>query len=157
VPKILDFGLATILRGRIAGGTTTTQPAADEQGDDLDGSVAEAEKHGLAGTPLYMSPEALSGAAPRPTFDVWSLTVVLFEAMAGRPPFRGTGFYEISAAIIRGDRPHLSDVCPSAPPGLSVYFDRALSQRYADRPQTAGQLGRELTALRATLADRGAV
>ena len=152
VPKILDFGLATILRRRIAGGTTTTRPAADEQGDD---SVAEAEKHGLAGTPLYMSPEALSGAAPRPSFDVWSLTVVLFEAMAGRPPFSGHGFYEISAAITRGDRPPFSEVCPSASPALSVFFDRALSQRSADRPQTAAQLGRELAALRATLADGG--
>jgi hypothetical protein len=151
VPKILDFGLATILRRRLAGGTTTTRSATEDQHDGDGGSRAEAEKHGLAGTPLYMSPEALSGAAPRPAFDVWSLSVVLFEALAGRPPFRGNGFYEISAAITRGDRPPLGEVCPSASPALSVFFDRALSQRPGDRPHTAAELGSELARLRANL------
>ena len=148
VPKILDFGLATILRYRLAGGSTTTR-SGDTPMEDA--AASGPGRHDVAGTPLYMSPEALNGLTPRPSFDVWGLSVVLFEAMAGAPPYRGTSFAAVATAITRGDRPDLRAVCPSAPAALSVFFDKALSRRPGARPQTAAELGAELARLRASL------
>ena len=148
VPKILDFGLATILRYRLAGGSTTTR-SGDTPMEDA--AASGPGRHDVAGTPLYMSPEALNGLTPRPSFDVWGLSVVLFEAMAGAPPYRGTSFAAVATAITRGDRPDLRAVCPSAPAALSVFFDKALSRRPGARPQTAAELGAELARLRANL------
>ncbi len=87
-PKLLDFGLATMLRDRAAAGGTTTRSG--RFGDALIATLTPSEtgKVGFGGTPLYMSPEAIDGAAPQPAFDVWSLCVVLFEAIAGCPAVR---------------------------------------------------------------------
>jgi serine/threonine protein kinase len=60
-PKLLDFGLATMI---------------EDTGD-----------YPAAGTPAYLPPEAFNGAVPDASFDVWALAVVLFESMAGRRPF----------------------------------------------------------------------
>ena len=66
VPKVLDFGIA---RRSSAGGVATT-------------------RH-VRGTPAYMAPEVLSGAAPTPQSDVFSLGVMLCELVAGRRPHLG--------------------------------------------------------------------
>lgn len=92
--KILDFGLARLLS---APGSRTVD-----------------------GTPAYMSPEQFRGDHVDQRTDLWSLGVVLYEMVAGTPPFRGKSMAEITRAI-------LSD----SPPPLPVFADifaRALAK-----------------------------
>ncbi|HYN06352.1 MAG TPA: protein kinase [Vicinamibacterales bacterium] len=148
VPKLLDFGLATMLRDRRTGGSTTTRSG--RLGDRLIGSITPGgtERSGFGGTPLYMSPEAIDGASPQTAFDVWSLSVVMFEAIAGAPPFDGATVAAIAAAVQHGHVPDIRARAPACPEAVATFFNRALSHRPGNRPPTATHLGNELTRLR---------
>jgi serine/threonine-protein kinase len=71
--KVLDFGLATVARG---GGLDATATRAVTQS----GSTV--------GTPHYMSPEACAGQPADARSDLWSLGVVLYQMLSGRPAVR---------------------------------------------------------------------
>jgi hypothetical protein len=147
VPKLLDFGLARILREGIVGDITTHTAVPLERSGA--GSVPRAlDTRVGAGTPLYMSPEAFEGHPPGPAFDVWSLSVVLFEAIAGAPPFRGVSVSAITEAVLHGDLPDLRTFNDGCPRSVAEFFNRALSRQITDRPATAAQLGAALIRLR---------
>jgi hypothetical protein len=147
VPKLLDFGLARILLEGIHGDMTTrTAVGVDRSGGPA--TLRAWDTRVGAGTPLYMSPEAFEGHAPAPGFDVWSLSVVLFETIAGTPPFRGASVSAITEAVTRGDLPDLRTFTPGCPRAVAEFFNRALSREIADRPGTATQLGAALVRLR---------
>jgi hypothetical protein len=125
VPKLLDFGLVRIARpdavlriGEVA----------------LDGAVTES---GFAGTPLYMSPEALLGERSDPTFDLWSLGVVAFEAIAGRHPFERETPEETLRAIQHGTTIELREARPDCPEPIVDLFGRVLACDRTRRPSTA--------------------
>jgi hypothetical protein len=146
-PKLLDFGLATILREGLESGASTTR-----SGSAADRFRAAAPLwHAFAGTPLYMSPEAMEGQAPSAAFDLWSLTVVLFESIAGVPPFRGATVAAIADAVMRGDGPDVRALGAECPPAVAAVIARGLSRRINDRPPTATHLATELKKLRADL------
>ncbi len=94
-----------------------------------------------AGTPLYASPEQAAGDRPvGPWTDIYSLGVVLYEMLAGRPPFLGDN----DAILLRQ---HLEDPPPPPHkfnPALSRDLDRvilrALAKRPKDRYRTAGEM-----------------
>ena len=67
--KVLDFGLAKLLASV------------------LDAAMSVAETRGLLGTPAYMSPEQALGKSVDARTDIWSLGVLYYESLAGRPPF----------------------------------------------------------------------
>ncbi len=93
--KVLDFGIA---RQAFASGTLT-QPGM------------------VLGSPAYMAPEQASGKVEvGPTADVWSLGAVLFELVAGRPPFLGDLPVAILIKAIVEDAPRLSEVAPPRSP-----------------------------------------
>jgi hypothetical protein len=144
VPKLLDFGLATILRDRVTGTTTRSGRL---------GLVRTLTPTGttdvFGGTPLYMSPEAIEGATPGPSFDVWSLSVVLFEAIAGASPFEGPTVAAIKLAVQRAVPPDIRTLRPACPRNVAEFFSRSLSRDAGSRLQTASQLGAELLRLRA--------
>ena len=75
-----------------AGSSPRTSPV-----EDAPTLVAASASGAFAGTPHYMSPEAVQGGRPSPVYDVWGLSVVLFEAIAGHRPFDGATGPEISA------------------------------------------------------------
>ena len=88
------------------------------------------------GTPLYMSPEQVrSSKYVDQRTDVWSLGVMLYELLAGVPPFSGTATACI-AAIIADDVPSLAALRPDVPAGLEAVVAKALQKdanlRYAD-------------------------
>jgi Tol biopolymer transport system component len=88
--KLLDFGLAKSVEPGPPSGPTDASPTATREGT-------------LLGTPLYMSPELWRGqAVDRPT-DLWAFGCVLFELMAGRPPFGGQTAMDISAAALTAE------------------------------------------------------
>jgi len=151
VPKLLDFGLARILWEGLSGGDTPTRTGTVVDRRALATPQGVSEARALAGTPLYMSPEAIEGQSPTTAFDVWGLTVVLFEAIAGTPPFRGASVAEITDAVMRGKLPDLREFCATCPPAVANFFERALSRRIGDRPPTAAHLRAILSRLRAGL------
>ena len=104
------------------------------------------------GTPLYMAPEQSAGEPVDALGDVYAVGVILFEMLAGTPPFTG-GLQQVLVDKVTKDAPSLGARIPSAPPQLVALVAGCLSRDARDRPD-AGQLLAELRAL--TLAGAGA-
>lgn len=94
----------------------------------------------FVGTPLYMSPAVLAGAAWSPAADLYSLGVLLFYLVSGRYPVEGNSMGEIATAHALGDQRALADVRPGLPEGFSRVVRRALAHRY----RSAGAMMRDL-------------
>ena len=150
-PKLLDFGLALIDRTRESG--RTAPPASDRAREALirlpDPAATVTDAAGLVGTPLYLSPEALAGSAPRPSFDLWGLALVLYEALAGCHPFASDDVATVLAAAERADVPDIRDYRSTCPAGLAAFLRDALSPNVNRRPPSAGAMRSELYRLRA--------
>ncbi|MBN3314122.1 ULK3 kinase, partial [Atractosteus spatula] len=85
------------------------------------------EKHVLRGSPLYMAPEMVCRQQYDARVDLWSVGVILYEALFGRPPFASRSYTELEEKI-RSDRPI------ELPPGVRVSRDcRDLLLRLLDR------------------------
>lgn len=95
---------------------------------------------GLLGTPTYMAPEGPIDARS----DLYSLGVVIYELLAGSPPFEGATYHEVLVAHLRR-QPDLSKVPEEARPILAWL----LSKEPDGRPQTARQLIRVLSGVEA--------
>ena len=76
----------------------------------------------LVGTPLYLSPEALAGQAAQPSFDLWGLTLVLYEAYAGRHPLAGESVVDLVKTIQRGVLPDIRDFRPECPSSFAAFL-----------------------------------
>jgi serine/threonine protein kinase len=120
--KILDFGIAKLI-------------GVGETGD-LDDKLTQA---GVAfGTPIYLSPEQAVGDPADPRSDLYSVTVMLFEMIAGQPPFYSEDKLQILAMHTSRLPPRLSDIAPyiPIPDGVEELIQRGLtkqpSQRYID-------------------------
>src|SRR5690349_6783078 len=111
--KLLDFGLALV----------TEEETLTAAGD-------------VPGTLAYISPERLSGKEAQAATDVWSVGVMLWEALGHRHPFGGGRFLEVAKKIGRG-APSLASVRPDLPRALVDLVDRALSVDPAKRPEAA--------------------
>ena len=103
VVKLLDFGLARLLRDSRGPSDMSTTDA----GNYVPRPVAASASGVVAGTPYYMSPEAVRGERPTPAFDVWALSVVVYEVIAGRRPFEGHDSHRIFERILSDARPDL--------------------------------------------------
>ena len=129
--KILDFGVATM-----AGGGDGTDPL----------------RRPRIGTLYYLSPEQVRGEPIIDTrSDIYSLGVVLYEMLAGYPPFDGASAMDILALIVEGAAPPLPS---NVPPELCGIVERAMRKSVYERTQTAASLLEELTELRLDLALR---
>ena len=91
------------------------------------------------GTPLYMSPEQSVGENVGPTADIYSLGCVLYEMLAGSPPFTGPNARAIMARHAMTPVPGLQEVRASVPDEIEDAIMAALAKVPADRPQTAKQ------------------
>ena len=156
VPKLLDFGLAAILdRSREAGTPPAVLPtdpgliAELTWGAHPTASLTITQQ--LVGTPLYLSPEALAGLAPEPSFDLWSLSLVLYEAFAGRHPLAGETIVDVVRKVQRGQIADIRDIRPDCPAVFAAFLNDALSPVAARRPATAGELRTRLRWLQSNL------
>jgi serine/threonine-protein kinase len=102
----------------------------------------------IVGTANYMSPEQIAGKRKLDArSDLWSVGVIMYEALSGRPPFwsakRPALLYQITTA------PHrpLGHVDPSIPSELAAIVDKALAKDAAGRYSSAVELGRALVDL----------
>ena len=124
VAKILDFGLAKPLRD-----TDLTRPGT------------------VVGTIPYLSPEQVHGEGVDLRTDLWSLGVVLYEALSGQKPFGGGTDYAIMDAIANAE-PDMRSMPTDVPTALNGVVRRALAKHRDARYQRAGDLVADLASIR---------
>jgi hypothetical protein len=128
-PKITDFGLAKL------------------QDDGHHGPTAPDT---VLGTPSYMAPEQARGdvAGTGPAADVYALGAVLYECLAGRPPFRGENKKQTLDMVLRLPLRPVSEFTPGVPPVLEAICLKCLEKepaaRYPSALALADDLGRWL-------------
>jgi hypothetical protein len=142
-PKLLDFGLARAVDA--ARGVDLDAPDSLDSGssdsDELTGGGA------VAGTVAYLSPEAINGDPPDPSFDIWSLSLVLYEAIAGTNPIQGVAREETVSNILYREIPDLRRYTPACPAAVAEFFHDALNGDRDRRPATGQELAEQLRAL----------
>jgi len=126
--KLVDFGIARLADPRRDG---------RETGDGQ-----------ILGTPQYMSPEQASGLSQDARADVYSLGVLLWELLAGRPPFRGASATHVLAAHLLEPVPRLPDRGPHGPipRRLSALVARMMAKQPEERPARMEEVVSELDA-----------
>ncbi|GII75209.1 hypothetical protein Sru01_01910 [Sphaerisporangium rufum] len=108
-PKLLDFGIAAFV------------------GEQVDQRLAD------YGTPPYVAPERLTGAAAHPAVDVYALGVLIFEMLTGAPPYPETTWEAVESACRTGPPPVPADV-PGLPPEISELCAGCLAHEPGARP-----------------------
>ncbi|HEY3817798.1 MAG TPA: serine/threonine-protein kinase [Polyangiaceae bacterium] len=106
--KVLDFGISkALLSGSAEGQLTTTSS--------------------FVGSPVYSPPEQLVRAHDADArADIWSLGTILFEALAGRPPFVGESVMHVASKIFNDAATPLAELRPDLPPELCAVVMRCL-------------------------------
>lgn len=106
----------------------------------------------VPGTPAYVAPERLAGEAATPAADLYSLGVVLYEALSGRRPFDGDTPMAAMHAIRAAEPPPLDQVRPDVDPDLAAAVMRAMqrdpSRRFASAATMRAALNPTRTSMR---------
>jgi serine/threonine-protein kinase len=133
VAKVLDFGIAKHDAYSLRDKTTKT------------GS--------FLGTPFYVSPEQARGKQTDHRSDLWSLGVIAFQCLTGRPPFESEALGELMGMILYDDIPIPSQRNPELPPEIDEWWKRAAArdreQRFESAKDLADALGAAIGAARA--------
>jgi tetratricopeptide (TPR) repeat protein len=132
--KILDFGLAKLI------GSQPSVGASESPGDDgLDSSSKL-----LMGTLRYMSPEQASRLEIDSCSDVFSFGVVLYEMLAGNPPFSGETAGDLTASILKDQPAPLNKQAPEVSEELQRIISKTLEKDKSRRYQTMKELLEDL-------------
>ena len=142
IVKVLDFGLAKLLEDH-------ARDMVDHEADTR--ALVLTDPGRVLGTPQYMSPEQTRGIDLDPRTDIWSLGVVLYEMIAGRPPFLGETKSHIVVAILEDEPAPLTDSVPNIPVELQRIVRKALTKDRDSRYQTARDMMIDLKNLRRDL------
>jgi serine/threonine protein kinase/tetratricopeptide (TPR) repeat protein len=136
--KVLDFGLAKLVRKGIA-------DAGTESGGEATDSASIVGI--ISGTPAYMSPEQVRGDNLDGRTDIYSLGLLLYEMATGRQGFIGSTGGAIIEAVLT--RPPISaqTINPAIPPRLEEIINRALHKNREQRYQHAADLRADLQAV----------
>ncbi|HMF10641.1 MAG TPA: serine/threonine-protein kinase, partial [Thermoanaerobaculia bacterium] len=135
--KILDFGLARVVRPAAPGEDLTQEPTITH----------ETETGVVLGTPVYMSPEQAGGLQADSRSDIFALGAVLYEMLAGKRPFRGATTIEVMSSILKEQPPPIAEINPSVSPALEMIVSRCLEKNPHDRFQSARDLSFALEAV----------
>jgi serine/threonine-protein kinase len=123
-PKLVDFGIVKV------------------QGAEAESHLTQAGA--VLGSPDYMSPEQARGLDDIDHLtDLWSFSVVLYEAVAGRTPFQGNNYNALLRQIVEDTPPTLKELA-AADDELSKIVMRGLSKDRSQRFASMGELGRAL-------------
>lgn len=123
--KVIDFGIAKVLREHGSQGLTSTGV--------------------ILGTPMYMAPEQTRGSGDQ-RIDIYSLGVILYQCLSGQRPFSGQSDLEVLASILTTTPPPLSELVEGLPAVLAEVVARAMASDPANRPGTMQALADELRA-----------
>ncbi len=127
--KVLDFGLARLLRTGDMAHTTLTTPGM------------------VLGSCPYMSPEQALGEEIGPASDIFALGAVMYEMLAGRRAFRGGTPVQVLEAVVKGRREPLDRVAPDLPSALVAIVERCLEHDTSRRYPDGAALERDLALL----------
>ena len=132
--RVLDFGIARILETEV---------------DDSSGELPLTQAGAIVGTPMYMSPEASARRAVGPSGDLYSLGVMLFEMVVGRPPFEEDHPVLLMGAHVRVPPELLreADAALAVPDALEELVDELLAKTPEERPSGAAQVVERLEAI----------
>lgn len=120
--KLVDFGLARL-------------------------ADAERTRTGLViGSPAYMAPEQLAGAAATPAGDLYGLGATLFQLLSGRLPHEPGSMGDWLRRVATEPPPALHSLRPEIPAALAALVARLLAKSPADRPSTASEVAASLRA-----------
>ncbi len=120
--KVTDFGIAR------AGASTMTQTGA------------------ILGTAHYISPEQAKGQTADARSDLYSLGIVMYEMLAGQPPYGGDNPVGIAMKHVQEPVPSITDVNPNVPDSLVSIINKALAKEPEERYQAASDLKQDLDA-----------
>ncbi|MDX1395322.1 MAG: protein kinase [Gemmatimonadota bacterium] len=123
VLKVMDFGVACLAQRS----SKLTQAGA------------------IVGTPAYMSPEQLIGEHVDERSDLYSVGVVLYECLSGRPPLEGDSAITLIARVLREQPRPLGELAEGVPDAVCALVHRLLAKNPSDRVASAAALGGELT------------
>ncbi len=120
--KLLDFGIAKVLE---------TQPGVSRTATGM-----------VMGTPLVIAPEQAAAQPQRigPRTDIYSLGIILYWMLAGRPPFQGNAPALLLASHIQDAPPPLRQLEPSVLPQIASLVERCLEKELEDRPASAAEV-----------------
>ncbi|HEX6272955.1 MAG TPA: serine/threonine-protein kinase [Polyangiaceae bacterium] len=125
IAKVLDFGIAKHDQYSLRDKTTKT------------GS--------FLGTPFYVSPEQARGKPTDHRSDLWSLGVIAFQCLTGKPPFESEALGELMGMILYDDMPVPTQRNPELPPEIDDWWRRAAArdreQRFDSAKDLADALG----------------
>jgi len=126
--KVADFGIARVANAGTDSGLTQA------------GSVM--------GTAAYFSPEQAQGATPDPRSDLYSLGIVMYEMVGGRPPFGGDNPVSIAYKQVHEAPPRLRDLTPTVPVAYEAIVAKLLAKNPAARYANAEDLRIDLNLFR---------
>jgi serine/threonine-protein kinase len=150
-PKLLDFGLAHILfDSRHQGALTSSdsEESSQDSGAEEESSASATLKRNVVGTPAYLSPEAIRGASPGPSFDLWSVSIILYETLTGRNPLLGDNVRDTLARVASADIPDIREERHELTQPVARFFRNVLSKNRRRRPRSARIMKAELEELR---------
>ena len=133
--KVVDFGIAKIL--------------GDQQVPGAGPSLTETGA--IVGSPPYMSPEQIEGSRRVDLrSDLWSLGVIVYEALTGRRPFAGSSFIAVGSAVLEGKYTPACELRKGLPAAVDDWLAKALSVDPESRFQSARELVEAYRAVAAT-------
>jgi len=124
-PKILDFGLAQIDKAKFSENDTTLNLTKTGQ---------------VIGTPAYMSPEQAEGKQADHRTDIFSLGVVMYEAITGEKPFKGDNYAAIISELMTKEPRNIAELKPDIPYLLTRVIMKCLSKDPRYRYQSMSEI-----------------
>ncbi|HEY7534213.1 MAG TPA: serine/threonine-protein kinase [Nitrospiraceae bacterium] len=118
--KVMDFGIAKMA------------------------SSSKTQTNIVLGTPTYMSPEQIAGKKVDGRSDIFSLGIVLFELLAGQPPFTADNLSALLFSITHNPHPAILTLREDLPPVVQDILDRALQKELPQRYRRAGEFADDL-------------